>query len=79
MVSVPAFPAMVMSKSPVGVVPVVVTVNVVAQEVDGVHEVGENDAVAPEGKPVTSEGEKKTVCAMPAIFVIVMRFPTELP
>ena len=42
----------------------------------GVHAVGENDAVAPEGNP---EAEKDTDCAVPDTSAALMELETEAP
>ena len=57
---------------PVGVVPDVVIVMVV--EHAGVHDVGENDEVAPDGRP---DAEKDTGWAVPDSNVDVIEFVTE--
>jgi hypothetical protein len=63
-----------MVEVPLGVAPLVVTVNVEAQV--GLQVPGENDAVAPEGKPET---EKATDCVLPDTNVAVIELVTDDP
>ena len=61
-------------KVPVGVDPLVAIVNVLEQV--GLHEPGENDAVAPAGSP---EAAKLTGCVGPEASVAVIVFDPDAP
>src|SRR5438034_1082775 len=74
LVTPPPVPVTVMVEVPVGVVDVVEIVSPLEQV--GVHAVGENTAVAPEGSP---EAEKATACAVPEISAALMVLATEAP
>ena len=70
----PATPVTVIVDDPVGVDAAVVTVNV--DEHVGLHDPGENEAVAPAGKP---DAEKVTACVVPETRVAVMVLVTDCP
>lgn len=57
---------------PTGVEAVVVIVIVVEHDVFGMHDAGLNDALAPEGSPVTFVGENDTDCAVPPVSVTLI-------
>ncbi len=68
----PAMPVTVIVDDPVGVDVEVVRVNV--DEHVGLHDAGENAAVAPAGKP---EAENVTACAVPETRVAVIVLVTD--
>ena len=70
----PAVPVTVIVDDPVGVDADVVTVNV--EEHAGLHDPGENAAVAPVGSP---EAAKDTDCAVPETRVAVTVLDTDCP
>ena len=70
----PAVPVTVIVDDPVGVDADVVTVSV--DEQVGLHEAGENAAVAPVGSP---EAEKDTDCAVPETSAAVIVLDTDCP
>src|SRR6266567_4424304 len=74
LVTPPPVPVTVMVEVPVGVDDVVEIVSPL--EHVGVHAVGENAAVAPEGSP---EAEKDTDCAVPDTSAALMELETEAP
>ena len=70
----PATAVTVIVEGPIGVNTEVVRVNV--EEHAGLHDAGENEAVAPAGKP---DAEKDTVCAVPETSVAVIVLITDCP
>ena len=73
-VTPPPIPVTVMVEVPAGVVEDVLMVRVVEQV--GVHDVEENEGVAPEGNP---DWEKATDCAVPETSAAPMELETEAP
>jgi hypothetical protein len=67
-------PVTVIVADPVGVDAEVVTVNV--DEHAGLHDPGENEAIAPVGRP---EAENDTDCAVPETTVAVIVLDTDCP
>ena len=70
----PATPVTVIVDDPVGVDDEVVTVNV--DEHVGLHDPGENEAVAPVGRP---EAENVAACVVPETRVAVIVLVTDCP